>query len=251
MNRKVFTAVAALSAIGAGLAAAVPASAQIEFAVFTPVPSSTGGVVNFKDDGSGMLESVSAVTPTVFAFDLTPLASFGNLAATFNFTASQSGPAVNASGEVEAKFDGSFNYFYNGPTTANGGVTLTHGELLLGGTFTGAAFSGVAGSSGGGLQDDSLTGTVTFTSGLSATDLPLASDGQSFSLDFIDISPILAVQGGDLRHFLTVASGTFSSNLTTGGGGGGIPEPAAWALMLIGLGGVGAVARRRDRRATA
>ncbi len=34
-----------------------------------------------------------------------------------------------------------------------------------------------------------------------------------------------------------------------GDGGGGVPEPAAWAMMLAGFAGIGAMARRR-RRAT-
>ena len=34
-----------------------------------------------------------------------------------------------------------------------------------------------------------------------------------------------------------------------GGGGGGVPEPASWALMILGFGGVGAVLRQRRRRA--
>lgn len=33
----------------------------------------------------------------------------------------------------------------------------------------------------------------------------------------------------------------------TVGGGGGVPEPAAWAMMLIGLGGIGVMARRQNR----
>jgi hypothetical protein len=32
-----------------------------------------------------------------------------------------------------------------------------------------------------------------------------------------------------------------------GGGGGGVPEPATWALMILGLGGVGATMRKRSR----
>jgi hypothetical protein len=36
-----------------------------------------------------------------------------------------------------------------------------------------------------------------------------------------------------------------------GGGGGGVPEPATWALMLVGFGGIGAALRRRERTASA
>jgi hypothetical protein len=252
MGRKTFGAAATLGAFGASLALAVPASAQIEFATFRPVPSATGGVVNFMDDGSGDVKSELASTPTVFAFDLTPLANFGDLQSTFKFMASQVGAATVSSGMIAATFDGSFAFYYSGPTVTNSGVTLTNGELLLGGTFSDASFSGKAGASGGGLQDDSLTGTVAFTSGISAADLPLASSGQSFSLAFLDISPILGVQSdGDLGGFLARGGGLFSSELTTTGGGGGVPEPAGWALMLVGIGGVGVAMRRRARSVTA
>ena len=37
----------------------------------------------------------------------------------------------------------------------------------------------------------------------------------------------------------------------TGTGGGTVPEPAAWALMLVGFGGIGATLRRRQRAASA
>ena len=36
-----------------------------------------------------------------------------------------------------------------------------------------------------------------------------------------------------------------------GGGGGGVPEPATWAMMLLGFGGMGAILRRRRQAALA
>ncbi|HLZ83684.1 MAG TPA: PEPxxWA-CTERM sorting domain-containing protein [Caulobacteraceae bacterium] len=251
MGKNVFVAVAALALMG-GLAAAAPASAQIEFAVFNPVPSKMGGVVNFKEDSTGHLKSFLASTPTVFTFDLTPLANFGNLNATFDFSATQvAGSAGSTGGIVSAEYDGSFDFFYSGPTTTQGGITLTNGELLLSGTFADAAFLASSGASGAGLTDDSITGTVTYASGISATDLPLSSTGQSFTLGFIDVSPTVGLQGSVLRHFLAVGDGKFSSDLTSTGGGGGVPEPGAWALMLLGFGAIGLAARRRTRAATA
>jgi hypothetical protein len=37
----------------------------------------------------------------------------------------------------------------------------------------------------------------------------------------------------------------------TGGGFGGVPEPGVWAMMLVGLGGLGAALRRRQSKAAA
>lgn len=46
----------------------------------------------------------------------------------------------------------------------------------------------------------------------------------------------------------TSASGTFLTALDTGPGGvGGVPEPATWAMMILGLGMIGAIARSRHR----
>jgi hypothetical protein len=239
--------VAVLGLLG-GLAAAAPASAQIQFAVFNPVWSPTGGVANFKEDSMGHLTSTSSSTPTLFMFDLTPLQVFGDLQATFDFSATQDGPAstgvIGGVSYTVATFDGSFDYYYSGPTVTHGGLTLTPGELLLHGSFTDASFSARTGSSGGGLQDDSLDGVVTYTSAVPSADLPLGSTGQSFEIGFIDISPLVGIQNGYLKHFTAVGDGQFSTDLSSGGGG-GVPEPATWALMLVGVGGIGATVRRR------
>ena len=43
----------------------------------------------------------------------------------------------------------------------------------------------------------------------------------------------------------------FIDNVSIAAGGGGVPEPAAWALMLVGLGGMGVAIRGRREAATA
>jgi hypothetical protein len=53
--------------------------------------------------------------------------------------------------------------------------------------------------------------------------------------------------GGADAGFPTAGFWTASFPTVTGGGGGGVPEPAAWALMILGFGGIGAVLRQRRR----
>lgn len=249
MKQPVLVAAAALALAG-GLAAAAPASAM-EFAVFNPAPSSTGGVRNFAEDALGNLNSTPTPAPTVFTFDLTPLSAFGNLAASFTFAAHETAAATSGSiggvSYVTAPYDGSFTYTYTGPTTTMGAITLTTGETLLQGTFTNAVFVARADANGGGLADDSILGTVSYTSGLPSSALPLTSTGQAFSFGFIDMTPVAALQNGNLRAFTAIGDGKFSVGLTTESNGGGVPEPAAWTLMLTGLGGLGLAMRSRRK----
>ena len=48
-----------------------------------------------------------------------------------------------------------------------------------------------------------------------------------------------------------IAEFTGTTTVTGGGGPGGVPEPATWALMLIGFGGLGAAIRRSRQKAAA
>ena len=247
-------ATAAAFGLAVGLGASAPASAAV-FALFNPVPGTPAATPNFTEDGAGNLTSTTSTTPTLVTFETGPLAALKDLAATFTFSASESAPAVNGmmSGVsvTSSAFGGSFSYYYDGPNETVGGFTLDKGDLLLGGTFSNAAFLGVTGGPGAGLFDNSLTGTVTYSTDLPSSLLPLSSDGQSFSIAFADISPLLGATMGHLNGFNAVGDGKFSSELNGGGGGGGVPEPATWALMLIGVSGVGACLRRRTRPVSA
>jgi hypothetical protein len=254
MKHTILAAAAAAVALAGGLTAATSASA-VEFATFNPVASTNGGVPNFSEDSMGNLTSTPATAATIFTFDLSPLlSSFGDLQSTFTFAAHETAMASSGSiggvTYVTAPFDGSFNFFYSGPTVTKGALTLTTGELLLGGTFTNSVFAARSGANGGALTDDSINGTVVYTSGLPSSALPLLSTGQSFTLGFLDMTPVTALQNGFLRHFTAVGNGMFSSDLT-GTGGGGVPEPATWALMLTGVTGIGVCLRRRRLAASA
>lgn len=51
----------------------------------------------------------------------------------------------------------------------------------------------------------------------------------------------------DIRWFTVQTQGQFDNFRMSDAAPGGVPEPAAWALMIMGFGGVGAALRRRSR----
>jgi hypothetical protein len=65
------------------------------------------------------------------------------------------------------------------------------------------------------------------------------------------IDPTITFSSGINLNNYSLKVGGFDSPLGSGGGTGGVPEPATWALMLMGFGGLGAVLRRRRQAALA
>jgi hypothetical protein len=187
-----------------------------------------------------------ASAKTSFDFLTTGLSALGNLPATFtlNATTASNDPAVTGLGQIaEQNLSGTFSFIYSGLTPLIvGSHTFTTGANLLSGTFTGAEIVGPNNGSTGSIQDAILSGgTVTFTS---AFEKFSATGDKGLSLELTSVLPFLGAAEDDaLNSFTAVSTGSFASDIASGGGA-GVPEPATWAVMLIGFGGIGAAIRR-------
>jgi hypothetical protein len=220
----------AIAVVGLMGAAALAAPAQaVTFADYSAVGSAPN--ITFAGAGAGGVLSSSAQTD--FSF-LTLDPSYTDLAATYTFSGTSTvAPASAYGNDFLTSLNGSFSFIYAGPTTAS----LTTGANLLSGTFTGAQISGLDGGSTASVQDAIVSGgDVHYTSSV----LTFAPTGdKAFSLALTSVVPGFIMTHGVLHDFTGVSTGSFAADLSTGGGAGGVPEPASWALMLIGFAGVG------------
>jgi PEP-CTERM motif len=149
------------------------------------------------------------------------------------------------------------------------------GANALTGDWAGATFLGAFAFTDIG-SPTTLTATQIVPAGASTTDTPgglnaSGCDGSGTGFYCFNLSPNVAV-ASDLKFDITATGGTFnfastgpdlkidwttSSTSDTHIGSlfsasipvqGGIPEPATWAMMLLGFGGMGALLRYRRRR---
>jgi hypothetical protein len=219
-----------VAAVGLGLAlAASDASAMVTtFAVFSPV----GTAPDIKLTGLAL----TANDTVRFRFTDPGLSSLGLISAHWNFNATETSASAFGAYEL-ATFDGSFSYSYVGPTVVTaGGHTINAGDNLLTGTFSKGIFSG-SGSAASLNASSSGVGNVVLSSSLLGFN-PTADEGLSLSFTSI-VPPTEVVPPGKLADFTAVSSGTFAAGLSA------VPEPATWALMLMGMGGLGAALRSR------
>jgi hypothetical protein len=101
-------------------------------------------------------------------------------------------------------------------------------------TFTNATFAG-AGGSGAVFGTQPGGGTVTYTSDFVDFTDQTAGD---FSIGLTGITP-----GFSASAWTADSVGSFASDSANVGNG--VPEPATWAMMIVGFGGVGVLMRRR------
>jgi len=240
--------------VACGVLVAVAAMASpswaAKFAQFSQVPASPGPNVLWNNPGnttsasltSGLLGRPTAV-PIQFSFlGIGSLSGIHNVNSVLVLNSGVTAtPAVGVGGVVDQPgLAGSFQILYNGVADIVIGATHYHtGANLLSGVFASADVAG-KGTVGAAFGATASGSTVTFTSDF----INFASSvKRDFVLNLDAISPVLAANPGKaLRTFTANADGAFAAT--------GVPEPSTWAVMIVGLGMIGGVYRRRRALAT-
>ncbi|HEX5264565.1 MAG TPA: PEPxxWA-CTERM sorting domain-containing protein [Phenylobacterium sp.] len=201
----------------------------------------------------------SASSPTAvlynFNFNFAPLDTLlgtlgngNNVELLLNATAPSGNPASGSGiDQQQTGLNGWLQLIYTGSTPLPGCIHLTCTNLLT------ASFSDAWLVGGGAPQPGSHSSTISFTafndpsvpgsSVFFTSDFTNFTDFTDLAFDFAFASPttITHQTGKALSSFNASSTGTFE--------GVAIPEPATWALMILGFGGAGAALRRRRRAA--
>ncbi len=223
----------ALSALSVGvLVSAAPAEAVVTETFAQFVQQSTSAKI-FK------YTNVNNATPTKATFTSTGsntilLSNLGSLAspslAKVSFSAVATALPTIGTLTTTQLFSGSLTFTLLSFQPGLSGPSLNALKV----TFTDAALKAEPGTSAPTLQADTEAGsTITYSSDF----FDFSSfTTENFSLSFSGASKALTPVSGRLPNFTASGTGTFA-------GAGPVPEPASWALMLVGFGAMGATLR--------
>lgn len=235
---------------------AAPASAVTTFATY----SGLGNNIRFEKSGpnDATIYTISTSTPTnsaqaivpdsvdvAFNFVNSPLSALGSLTASFTMSIAVTAPAASLGGGAytQSTGAGSFSFLSTTPFTWSG-TTYAAGTNLLSGNFCTATMFG-ASTSGSLTGSTDTCAFLTFTSDLLNFGNTTARD---FSLSLTAITPALnAISGETLDTFTAFSGGSFSAEPLPNP----VPEPGTWAMLVLGMGLVGSVHRRRRAQAIA
>jgi hypothetical protein len=261
------TIFAACSA-AAVLAAGVVGSADAQIVTFATFASSA--TANFKYANSSSTDasadgafysgtgSAASAQPITFSFINEGSSLDGavtNVAATMTFTSSEtSSPAITAGGQaIQGGLGGTFTIVSDEAITV-GKTTYAAGSILLSAAFTNGGIDGGNKSSSGVFDANnenpgfSLSYSSDFLSfspsaaedaSVSLTQITSVNKNKGASLGLTSA----AFNTDSLRSFTAHAGGQFSADPVPTVNA--VPEPASWALMLLGIGAAGGMMRRR------
>jgi hypothetical protein len=250
------TAVAAL--LGLGLAPG--ASAATTFATFSALGSENFYFQNASPSNKSADSSFFTI-PTSSSKDAGTTQvdfSFINLGSVYDstvkdvvanltWTSSSMTAAQTAFGQaIQPGLGGQFSITSTTALTLDG-KTYAAGSVLLSGTFSGGTLSGALGSTSGGFDvNNGSGGTLTFTSDFlkfaptaslgTALNFTAGSAGGGHGLESKDFGSYA------LESFKLDSGGSFSSVPLPNSP---VPEPAAWSMIILGMGMMGSVLRRR------
>jgi hypothetical protein len=188
-------------------------------------------------DGTATLESIPG-SIVEFSFTSPFFAALLSQNALFDLSASVTQPTVQVGGTLlQAVASGDFSFTRTTPFAGRSNLLSAHfTNAIVTGSTNGTTATFLASQPGG-------NSTVTFSSDF--IDFTSSTD-RGFSFSFSGINPSLPGGGGDvLPSWTGDATGTFS--VDTFNGPLGVPEPASWALLIVGFGGAGAMLRLKRR----
>lgn len=232
----------ALTAIAATAIGSVPAAAITTFASFSPSDTSpnvryTDGTLYTAAGGVGGPSSVDVL----FNILVGSLPALQGISASYTLNAAIPPGTLPAAGAFNlTNATGVFSILSNEAITA-GGTLYAAGTNLLSGSFVSGFLDGTIDGTSGVVRGSTEGGaTIAYTSDI----LNFNDVGQfDFSLPLTAVTLPFGPAGGTIRDFSASMGGQFSSEPAPLLGG--VPEPATWAMLVIGFGMVGATSRRR------
>jgi len=226
-----YASAAALALSVAALAAPASAASLIDIDVATSgAPGSNQVVWTNTGPGEGTF-TVSGIT-TLLNFNDALFNDGNGTQALLTIHATASTPSLSQAlpNFTQAGLDGYFQFVKK----SNPSIVLLRGD------FTNFWLTGIKGDKAGNLT--SVGGHLDLSSAVA--DLThVREDNAVFG--FTNASPKFGITGTGVNAKLN----SFKAGNLTGSFGGAIPEPASWALMIMGFGGVGAMVRRRKTSA--
>jgi hypothetical protein len=247
---KAFAATAMALALGA-----VAAPSHAATTLFAAFDTGASNARNFRFVNGGPADSDSALLYTtanagattagaanvLFSFLGDPaLSGFDHLSAKLTLTGSvvDTPATFNGVTYTQTGVNGAFQFVYSGPTTTLNGISLVKNVThLLDGTFTNAWIQGQGGVGG---MDVSVGNGGSASYASSIYDLS-GFNAEEFTIHLGAVAPNFgrANASSALNSFRTHIGGEFQ---------GIVPEPATWALMIMGFGSAGAMLRAQRRR---